>query len=59
MLVKAKALYAYEASNLDELSFDAGDELVVIDTIEPEWWKVESRGQVFVAPASYLELLEG
>ncbi|KAJ8699192.1 hypothetical protein PTI98_002336 [Pleurotus ostreatus] len=57
--IKAKALYAYEGSNLDELSFDAGDELVVIDTIEPEWWKVESRGQVFVAPASYLELLEG
>ena len=59
MPVKAKALYAYEASNSDELSFDAGDELVVIDTIEPEWWKVESRGQVFVVPASYLELLEG
>ncbi|KAF4578312.1 hypothetical protein EYR36_000119 [Pleurotus pulmonarius] len=57
--IKAKALYAYEASNSDELSFDAGDELVVIDTIEPEWWKVESRGQVFVVPASYLELLEG
>lgn len=38
---KVSAVYEYEAQNSDELSFEIGDELVVLrkgDDFEREWW---------------------
>lgn len=56
---QAKAIYTYNASNSDELSFNEGDTLSIIDTSEEEWWKTEQGGVVLIVPAAYLELVEG
>ena len=55
----AKAAFAYEASNPDELAFSEGETLSIIDTSEEEWWKAERGGVVYIVPAAYLELVEG
>jgi hypothetical protein len=57
--VKAKALYQYTANNADELSFEEGEELVIVDRSDAEWWKVERGGMVFLVPATFLEVVEG
>jgi len=59
ILAKAKALYTYTPGNADELAFNEGDELTIIDTSEEEWWKTERGGVVFIVPAAYLEVVEG
>ncbi|KAF7294543.1 Actin cytoskeleton-regulatory complex protein [Mycena indigotica] len=55
----AKAIYAYNASNTDELSFAEGETLDIIDASEEEWWKVERAGTVYIVPAAYLSMEEG
>jgi hypothetical protein len=59
MTAKAKALYEYEGGNPDELSFNEGDVLSIVDKSEGEWWKAEKNGVVSIVPASYLEVVEG
>lgn len=56
---KAKAIYAYESGNSDELTFAEGDILSIVDMSEEEWWKAEQGGVVLIAPAAYLEVVEG
>ena len=56
---KAKAIYAYESNNSDELTFAEGDILSIVDVSEEEWWKAEQGGVVFIVPAAYLEVVEG
>ncbi|KAJ3827567.1 hypothetical protein F5880DRAFT_1609212 [Lentinula raphanica] len=56
--VKAKALYTYSGENPDELSMAEGDEVIVIDQSEAEWWKAEQGGVVFIVPAGYLEVIQ-
>jgi actin cytoskeleton-regulatory complex protein PAN1 len=58
-IVKVKALYSYTAGGSDELPFAEGDELIIIDTSEEEWWKTEQGGLVFIVPAAYLKTVEG
>jgi len=58
-VVKAKALYAYEGTNADELPLVEGDVLSIVDHSEADWWKAEKDGMVFIVPAGYLELLDG
>jgi len=58
-LEKAKAAYNYTGDNPDELAFNEGDILSIVDTSEEEWWKAEQSGVVFIVPAAYLELVEG
>ena len=41
----------------EELPFAEGDSLTVVDISDPDWWKVEKDGMIFIAPAAYLELL--
>ncbi|KAH0830093.1 hypothetical protein J3R83DRAFT_1428 [Lanmaoa asiatica] len=57
--VYATALYTYESTNADELAFNEGETLTVIDRSETDWWKVEHDGLVFIVPAAYLEVTEG
>lgn len=57
--VHATALYTYESTNEDELAFNEGDILTIVDSSEMDWWKAERNGLVFVVPAAYLEPIEG
>jgi hypothetical protein len=57
--VNATALYPYTGGNPDELPFAEGDTLTVINRSDPDWWKVEQDGLVFIVPAGYVELVEG
>ncbi|KAG9114454.1 hypothetical protein FRC07_007636, partial [Ceratobasidium sp. 392] len=57
-VAKAKALYAYEGSNADELPLVEGDVLSIVDHSEADWWKAEKDGMVFIVPAGYLELID-
>lgn len=57
--MKAKALYSYPGGNADELPFVEGDVLTIVDRTEPDWWKTEQDGVIFIVPAAYLELTEG
>ena len=59
MTAKAKALYDYAGGNPDELSFNEGDVLSIVDKTEDEWWKTEKDGLVYIIPASYFEEVEG
>lgn len=58
-LVQAKALYSYTGGNSDELPFEEGDSLSIIDRSETDWWKAEKDGVVFICPAAYLEVVDG
>lgn len=57
--VRARARYSYTGGNADELPFNEGDELSIIDRDDADWWKAERAGVVFIVPAAYLEVLEG
>ncbi|TFK45949.1 hypothetical protein OE88DRAFT_1639082 [Heliocybe sulcata] len=57
-VIKAKALYAYTGGSADELPLAEGDEVVVVDRSDPDWWKAEQGGVVFIVPAAYLEIIE-
>lgn len=58
-VTKAKALYAYEGANADELPLVEGDVVSIVDKSEADWWKAEKDGMVFIVPAGYLELMSG
>lgn len=52
----AKALYTYEGGDDEQLPFAEGDEIAIVDSSDPDWWKTEKAGVIFIVPASYLEL---
>ncbi|XP_033109494.1 osteoclast-stimulating factor 1-like [Anneissia japonica] len=51
-----RALYSYEAQFNDELSFDEGDLLYVLDMSNPSWWKAKSGKQTGLIPSNYVEM---
>jgi len=55
--VKARALYSYAGTTEEELPFAEGDELVIVDQSDADWWKAEQAGIIFIVPASYLEII--
>ena len=52
------ALYSYSANEQDELSFDCGDELLVLkreDATEKEWWWAQNKnGETGYIPRNLL-----
>ncbi|KAJ7344119.1 hypothetical protein JRQ81_000069 [Phrynocephalus forsythii] len=50
-----KALFSYEGTNVDELSFKEGDVIQIIskDTGEPGWWRGELNGKEGVFPDNF------
>ena len=55
------ALYDFTGSNGEELSFEKGDKLVIVDKPleDPEWWKARnSRGEVGLVPRNYVQTVE-
>ncbi|KIK20542.1 hypothetical protein PISMIDRAFT_682232 [Pisolithus microcarpus 441] len=53
--VQATALYSYEGSSPDELSFTEGDVLTIVDRLESDWWRAERDGVVYAVPAAFVE----
>nr|CAI5847909.1 unnamed protein product [Callosobruchus analis] len=54
------ALYSFSSSNEQELSFEKGDRLEILDrpTSDPEWYKARNaQGQVGLVPRNYLQEL--
>lgn len=54
------AVFDYEARTDDDLVLRAGDELIILDDIEFDWWKAKnkkSRKQKFI-PSNFVVKLE-
>ncbi|XP_070543400.1 osteoclast-stimulating factor 1-like [Ptychodera flava] len=55
-LVKVfQAMYKYDAQQADELSFDEGDMLYVLDMSNSDWWKAKCGGRTGLIPSNYVE----
>lgn len=54
----AKALYSYTPHSSREVAIKRGDILVVINSSNKEWWKVESGGKQGFVPANYLQKVD-
>lgn len=54
----ALAVYDYEATESNEISFAEGDEITQIEETDPDWWTGThaKTGQVGLFPANYVEL---
>jgi len=48
------ALYKYQRQNADELSFEKGCVINVINKLESDWWTGELNGQTGVFPSNYV-----
>lgn len=53
----AKALYDYTRQTDEELSFSEDSNLLVYDTVDPDWTLVGLNGEYGFAPANYIEIL--
>ena len=52
------AIYTYVAQYEDELSFEAGDTVIVQAKEEADWWRGECKGKTGVFPSNYVEPLK-
>jgi len=48
------ALYKYQKQNHDELSFEKGCVINVINKLDADWWTGELNGQTGVFPSNYV-----
>ncbi|KAJ1966797.1 actin organization and endocytosis protein [Dispira parvispora] len=52
---KAHVIYAYTAQHDDELSVTANEEVTVLDSSDPNWWRVENeQKQAGIVPSAYV-----
>ncbi|XP_023597091.1 intersectin-1 isoform X2 [Trichechus manatus latirostris] len=49
-------MYDYAAQNDDELAFNKGQIINVLNKEDPDWWKGEVSGQVGLFPSNYVKL---
>lgn len=56
--LRARALYDYQASADDEISFDPDDIITEIVKIDEGWWQGLCKGMFGLFPANYVELIE-
>ncbi|KZC09955.1 Unconventional myosin-Ie, partial [Dufourea novaeangliae] len=56
-LPKAKALYDYNAQDLDELELKEGDILEILKEHEGGWWHGRLKGKTGLFPSNYIEKL--
>ncbi|KIK62595.1 hypothetical protein GYMLUDRAFT_42056 [Collybiopsis luxurians FD-317 M1] len=57
--VKAKALWGYNESGEDfeDLSFEAGDIIEIVQETNPDWWTGRHKGREGLFPSNYVEKL--
>uniref|UniRef100_A0A8C6JCB0 Uncharacterized protein n=1 Tax=Melopsittacus undulatus TaxID=13146 RepID=A0A8C6JCB0_MELUD len=56
MLCQVIGMYDYTAQNDDELAFNKGQIINVLNKEDPDWWKGEVNGQVGLFPSNYVKL---
>lgn len=56
--LKARALYDFQASADDEISFDPDDIITEIVQLDEGWWQGFCKGMFGLFPANYVELIE-
>jgi len=50
--------FDYEAEEADDLSFEAGDVIKIVERIGDEWLKGEVDAKTGIFPVSYVEIIE-
>jgi hypothetical protein len=56
---RVEALYDYEGTAADELSFHQGDEIIVINEVQDDWWMGQLGSKTGLFPSSYVRALSG
>ncbi|KAG5437631.1 hypothetical protein PCANB_000668 [Pneumocystis canis] len=56
-ILKVKALYDFQATELSELSFRKGNIITVLDTTYKDWWRGSLNGMEGIFPINYVEKL--
>ncbi|KAI9262560.1 hypothetical protein EDC94DRAFT_608483 [Helicostylum pulchrum] len=56
---RVRAEYDYVAQQEEELSFEEGEEMDLLETDDPDWYLVKlANGQIGLAPSNYVESIE-
>lgn len=56
---KATAVWAYQAKEEGELSFDVGDEIIILEERRNGWWKGKRGGEIGEFPVNYCDVEGG
>ena len=54
---KAEAMFEYQATDVDEVTFDTGDILYNIEIVDEGWWKGTCSGVHGMFPSNYVKLI--
>ncbi|KAF4613907.1 hypothetical protein D9613_007853 [Agrocybe pediades] len=52
---QAKALWAYRGDDADDLSFEAGDIVEIVEETNADWWMGRCHGKQGLFPSTYVE----
>ncbi|ORX52055.1 hypothetical protein DM01DRAFT_1384297 [Hesseltinella vesiculosa] len=52
---RVRALYDFQTAEEDELGFQKGDIIRVVESVFRDWWKGELRGKTGIFPVNYVE----
>ena len=55
----AEALWAYQGTEANEISFPAGAQLAILRKVSAEWWEAQYEGRVGYFPATYVRVVSG
>ncbi|XP_070840238.1 GRB2-related adapter protein 2b [Chaetodon trifascialis] len=53
--MQVRALYSFHAEETDELEFNVGDIIKVLDCSDQAWWKGQLRGKTGLFPSNYTQ----
>lgn len=54
---RVRALFDFQATDPDELTFRKGDVIAVLESVFKDWWKGVLRGKTGIFPLNYVEKL--
>ncbi|GAA5937888.1 SH3 domain-containing protein [Sporobolomyces koalae] len=55
---QCKAIWAYQKSQPDDLSFQPGDIIEIVEEVNADWWKGSLNGQTGLFPANHVERIQ-